>query len=57
MRLSGLEPLKHLSGIDVLNQNLSSREICLSESLFRRVGEITLREKNWNYSLRCELII
>ena len=54
MRLAGLEPLEHLSGIDVLNQNLTPREICLSESLFRRVGEITLREKNWNYSLRCE---
>ena len=40
MRLAGLEPLEHLSGIDVLNQNLSSREICLSESLFRRVGKL-----------------
>lgn len=52
--LAGLEPLEHLSGVDVSRQNLDERKFCLSESLFRRLGEITLREAEWAYSLRCE---
>ncbi len=54
MGLSGIKPPSHLSGLDVVGNKDAGRSICLSESLFRRTGEIVLRNENWLYGLRCE---
>jgi len=52
--LAGLELPEHLSGRSAISPQGGYRDICKSESLFRRIGEIAFREQNWFYAKRCD---
>lgn len=53
MDLAEISKPDHLAGKSALLSHPEYRKICCSESLFRRTGEIALRERNWFYGLRC----
>ena len=55
MKICAIDEPSHLSGKDAItDKNAIQNSYVISESLFRRDGEIAINNKKWLYALNCE---